>query len=157
MDADRPGGVIPRTERIRAAGLRVTRPRRLVLQLLEEVGGHLTADEVVAGLHDRGQSLPRGTVFNVVDDLSKRGVIMIADAGPGATLYEASAEWHHHFVCRSCGTVRDVPCVAGRRPCLDAGLASAHVDEAQIIFRGQCDRCAPTVTEPAEYPAGGPH
>jgi Fur family ferric uptake transcriptional regulator len=71
--------------------------------------------------------------------------VTIADAGPGAARYETAASWHHHLVCRSCGTIVDVPCVRGSRPCLDAKIPGATIDEAQIIFRGTCVSCAATV------------
>lgn len=130
-------------DHLRAAGLRATRPRLLVYGLLREVGGHHSVDDVVALLAQRGHRLPRMSVYNVVADLSDAHVLMRADAGPGAALYEAGEVWHHHFVCRSCGAIEDVPCVAGKKPCLHPPESlTAEVDEAQVIFRGLCARCA---------------
>lgn len=127
-------------ERLRAAGLRVTRPRKLVLELLETLPGHHSADDIADGLVARGAPLPRASVYNVLDALSANGLIMVADAGPGRALFEASDSWHHHFVCRSCGDVRDVQCAGETKPCLQAEI-DADVDEAQVIFRGRCKRC----------------
>ena len=130
-------------ERLRRLGLRVTRPRLLVYTALRELGGHHSVDDVVARLGERGARLPRMTVYNVVGDLVAAGAIMQADTGPGRALYEAGDVWHHHFVCRRCGSIRDVPCVVGSKPCLlPGGHAGGTVDEAQIIFRGVCDSCA---------------
>jgi Fur family ferric uptake transcriptional regulator len=81
-------------------------------------------------------------VYNALDALRTAGLVMAADAGPGRTLYEADTGWHHHFVCRECGAVVDVPCVEGEKPCIDAGVPGLEVDEAQIIFRGRCEACA---------------
>lgn len=67
------------------------------------------------------------------------GSVMRADAGPGAAVYEASDAWHHHFVCRVCGGIEDVPCLKGRKPCLEPPpTLGGTVDEAQVIFRGVC-------------------
>jgi len=110
--------------------------------VLRESGGHHSVDGVVALLRARGVTLPRMTVYNAVSALYGAGMLMRADAGPGRALYEASDTWHHHFVCRSCGAVYDVPCVTGTRPCLHPDAqAAGTVDEAQIIFRGVCRRC----------------
>lgn len=128
-------------ERLRAAGLRVTRPRLLVLQLLGDLGGHRSVEEIGAGLRARGVSLPRASLYNVVADLSRCSLVMATDAGPGRALFEWAERWHHHFVCRICGAIVDVPCAAGRKPCLAAGAAVGEVDEAQIIFRGRCQAC----------------
>ncbi len=113
----------------------------MVLDLLRELDGHHTAEEINATLVDRGQSLTRGTVYNVLDDLVSAGLAMQADRGPGTAIYELAEIWHHHFVCRECSSVLDVECVADEQPCLPANIEGAVVDEAQIIFRGVCSDC----------------
>lgn len=127
---------------LRDRGLRATKPRVLVYGLLRELGGHHSVDALVAHLESRGLPVPRMSVYNVVTDLQHSGLIMCADCGPGRALYEASDEWHHHFVCRICLEVTDVPCILGRKPCLvPPGSAPGIVDEAQVIFRGICYNC----------------
>lgn len=127
--------------RLRAAGLRATQPRLLVLRVLRERGQHLSADEVVAELANRGTPLPRASVYGVIAALSAKGLLMMADIGPGRAVYELADGWHHHFVCRICGVVVDVTCVVGERPCLEPNGVAGEVDEAQIIFRGRCRAC----------------
>ena len=126
---------------IRSAGLRATRPRVIIYDVLQEAGGHRTADEIAGLIADSGQRLPRASVYNVLDDLSGVDLVMRADRGPGTAIYEVADTWHHHFVCRECGEVADVPCAIGSKPCLDADLPGAVIDEAQIIFRGTCASC----------------
>ena len=129
--------------RLREKGLRVTRPRQVIYGLLREIGGHHSVDELFALLEGRGESIHRQSVYNVISDLQDAGLVMCADAGPGRALYEASDLWHHHFVCRVCHSVVDVPCIEGRKPCLASPEnAPGEVDEAQVIFRGICHRCA---------------
>jgi Fur family ferric uptake transcriptional regulator len=131
-------------EKLRAAGLRATRPRTLVYAVLREVKGHRSVDEVAALLEARGQSIPRMSIYNVMADLTGASLVMSADAGPGRALYEVSDVWHHHFLCRSCGTIEDVHCLKGRRPCLlpPKSPPGRTIDEAQVIFRGRCAGCA---------------
>jgi len=130
--------------RLREAGLRVTRPRVAVYRLLREAGGHHAADSIHAQLAKAGVALPRASVFNVLHDLEDAGLLLRADAGPGRALYEASDSWHHHFVCRGCGAIVDVPCAVGAKPCLEPELRARGyaIDEAQVIFRGWCPDCA---------------
>ena len=135
-------GVAEARRRIRDAGLRATRPRALVYAALREAGGHRTVDDIVEWLAERGEELPRMSVYNVAADLTEAALVMRADAGPGAAVYEVSDGWHHHFVCRSCGSIQDVPCVTGRKPCLDPPPGfHGTVDEAHVIFRGVCASC----------------
>ncbi len=133
------------SRQIRHAGLRATRPRLLVLKLFAELGGHHSADEVAARLDARATPLPRTSVYNVVNALAAHGLLTVTDVGPGRALYERVERWHHHFVCRQCGRIIDVPCLAAARPgepCLRPGRrVPGEVDEAQIIFRGRCRDC----------------
>lgn len=129
------------SQRLRTAGLKTTRPRLLVLSLLQEFGGHRSIDELVQALRTQATPLPRASVYNVIGVLVSRGLVMLADAGPGHALYELSGTWHHHFVCMECGIVVDIPCVKGEKPCLLPDWVPGTVDEAQIIFRGHCSQC----------------
>lgn len=127
--------------RLHAAGLRVTKPRLAVIAALRDLGGHRTADEVHARLRAGNTALPRTSVYNSLVTLADLGVLMRADVGPGAVVYEVAESWHHHFVCRRCGAVTDVPCVVGDSPCLSPSAEVGQVDEAQVIFRGVCPDC----------------
>jgi Fur family ferric uptake transcriptional regulator len=129
-------------ERLRAAGLRVTRPRLTVYESLASLGGHRSADEVFDAVRATGSRISRTSAYNALEALRGAGVVLGADAGPGRALYEAATEWHHHAVCRVCGEISDIPCLVGEKPCLDAGTGWGEVDEAQVIFRGVCNRCA---------------
>lgn len=125
-----------------AAGLRATRPRLAVYRALAHLGGHRSADEVAAALQDReGVPPARTSVYNTLEALVGAGLVMPADTGPGRARYEVASRWHHHFVCRRCGRVIDVPCAVGAKPCLHPSTDVGEVDEAQVIYRGVCADC----------------
>lgn len=128
-------------DRLRQAGLRATQPRILVLEWLESAGGHRSGEEIAQALQAQGTALPKPSVYNVLHDLERGGMLMTADAGPGRRLYEIASVWHHHFVCRRCGAIRDVPCSEARKPCIDPALPHHSIDEAQVIYRGLCPDC----------------
>jgi Fur family transcriptional regulator, stress-responsive regulator len=127
---------------LRAAGLRMTRPRLAVHRALARLGGHRTADEVVSALNRGGGHLARTSVYNALDALRAAGLVMQASTGAGRALYEVATTWHHHFVCRACGQVTDVPCAVAAKPCLDPQLPGAEIEEAAVVYRGVCARCA---------------
>jgi Fe2+ or Zn2+ uptake regulation protein len=134
--------VIEAPWRLRAAGLRVTPRRVAILDALADLGGHPTADEVAEALGQAGSPLPRASLNHALGARADAGVLLVADAGPGTARFELAGDWHHHLVCRACGAIVDVPCATGKRPCLDAALPGAVVDEAQVVFRGLCPACA---------------
>lgn len=127
--------------RLRRAGLRVTRPRQLILELLNKTPGHHSADDIVGLLLVGRTPLPRASVYNVVSALVDAGLITMVSVGPGSVRYESGATWHHHFVCKICGTIQDVRCVIGRKPCLEPADIPGTVEEAQVTFRGTCRTC----------------
>ena len=129
-------------ERLHRRELRVTRGRIAVYDALVSLGGHRSAHQVHSALVGGGHRLSRTSVYSALEVLARAGLVMAADAGPGRALYEAGGRWHHHVVCRRCGTVSDIECVVGAKPCLEAGEGCGKVDEAQITFRGECRRCS---------------
>ncbi len=98
-------------------------------------------DDIVKELQKRGTPLVRMTVYNVIADLERVGLVMLADTGPGRSLYEISDRNHHHFVCRECKSIFDVECVEEYRPCIFPKFDAGEIEEAQIIFRGLCNKC----------------
>ncbi len=129
--------------RIREAGLRATRPRMLIYELLQELRGHHPAETFIAKLRERGIHLSRASVYNVLADFTRAGLICLTDIGPGRAIYEVQEEKHHHFVCRMCGHVEDVPNTDGMIPCLEPELPCEgyEVEMAQVVFRGLCPEC----------------
>jgi len=125
-------------QRLREAGLRATKPRQLVLTAFAELAGHHSVDEVVAWLRERGHPLPRGSVYVIVGDLTSSGLLQMADAGPGAALYELYRHDHSHFVCDSCGAIYDVPTETVELPAL---TFATHVSRVQVVIRGLCQSC----------------
>jgi Fe2+ or Zn2+ uptake regulation protein len=128
--------------RLSRSGLRVTSGRQAVYRTLAALGGHRSADEVHDALVEDGEGVSRTSVYSTLEVLTRVGLVMAADAGPGRALYEANEVWHHHAVCRVCGSVSDVECVIGAKPCLEAYGDWGDVDEAQVIFRGTCRSCS---------------
>lgn len=125
-------------ERLRHAGLRVTLPRVNVLKTMERMHGHRSVDEVVAALHEDGVTLGRASVYNVINDFVRTGLVMVADVGPGRALYELANEWHAHFVCTDCGRVFDVDTHHLPNPEALRAACGYGATEVQVNFKGPC-------------------
>lgn len=123
-------------DRLRAAGLRATRPRIAILRWLDNHAGHHTADRIV-----ERTALPRATVYHVLGQLSDAGMVLTTGTADGASLYETADDAHHHFTCRVCGRVMDVPCLADDAPCISATVPGAVVEQTDVTFRGVCADC----------------
>lgn len=135
MDAASPDPLTT-ADRLRAAGLRATRPRRLVLDAVERLGGHRSADDVLDALRGDGAQLSRQGVYDALDALVGAGLVVAADVGHGSARYEPAATAHHHFVCRVCGAVSDVD---GPTPRL--AVPGALIESASVLLGGVCAGC----------------
>src|SRR5437762_785377 len=91
------------SERLRARGLRVTKPRLAVLEVLAE-GGHLEVDEITHRVRTRLDSVSTQAVYDVLGALARAGLARRIEPAGSPALYEArSGDNHHHVVCRGCG------------------------------------------------------
>ena len=129
-------------ELLRTHGLRVTRPRLAVLDVLTS-GGHLEVDEVTRQVRERLDSVSIQAVYDVLGALSRAGLARRIEPAGSAARFEARVgDNHHHIVCRGCGIIQDVDCAVGERPCLDPGTGHGfEVDEAEVTFWGLCPAC----------------
>ena len=127
---------------LRSHGLRVTRPRLAVLEILAE-GGHLAVDHIVVRVRQRLDSVSTQAVYDVLGSLARAGLARrIEPAGSPARYERRVGDNHHHVVCRGCGAIADVDCTVGHAPCLDPAAAGDFIiDEAEVTFWGLCPMC----------------
>lgn len=129
-------------DQLRAHGLRVTRPRLAVLEILAE-GGHLEVEDVTRRVRARLDSISTQAVYDVLGALSRAGLARrIEPAGSPARFEARVGDNHHHIVCRGCGEIADVDCTVGERPCLLPSQSHGfELDEAEVTFWGLCPDC----------------
>lgn len=130
---------------LQTAGLRITRPRLTVLEVLHS-RPHSTADTVLHAAREVHSSISVQTVYDVLAACGQAGLVRrIRPAGSPALFETRTDDNHHHLACRSCGKVADVDCVIGRAACLTpADTAGFAVDEAEVVFWGLCPTCRST-------------
>jgi Fur family ferric uptake transcriptional regulator len=127
---------------VRAAGLRVTRPRVAVLAAVRE-RPHADTESIIDGARARMGEVSHQAVYDVLRALTTAGLVRRIEPAGSVARYEARVgDNHHHVVCRSCGAIADVDCATGYAPCLtasdDHGFA---IDEAEVVFWGRCPDC----------------
>lgn len=130
-------------ELLKARGLRVTRPRLAVIEVLEARRGHLDVEEITTEVRARLDSVSVQAVYDVLGALSRAGLVRrIEPAGSPARFERRIGDNHHHVVCRGCGEIADVDCAVGVAPCLDPSDAHGYeLDEAEVTFWGLCPAC----------------
>jgi Fe2+ or Zn2+ uptake regulation protein len=127
--------------RLREAELRLTPQRFAVLEYLTRAPGHPTADQIAAEINRRFPRASRATVYNALKALRDAGLVREVATEEALTRYESNVEPHHHFVCRSCGKIEDVPPGAFAAPArVDIG-GGREVEKVEVTLRGLCGAC----------------
>jgi len=128
---------------LRAASLRVTRPRLAVLAALRD-RPHVDTDTVLDLVRADHPTVSHQAVYDVLRVLTDAGLVRrIQPAGATARYERRVGDNHHHVVCRSCGVIADVDCATGSAPCLTASDDHGFtVDEAEVVYWGTCPGCA---------------
>ena len=115
---------------LRSTGGRMTTQRRLILETLESLGGHPTADEVYAVVRRRDPRLNPSTIYRTLAWLESAGLVSHChlDAGPAGEHSErydpVTPVEHHHFVCTACGQVTEFE--APQLEAIKAGFITEH-------------------------------
>lgn len=127
---------------LRQAGMRVTRPRRLVAEVIaRDHDDHLTAPAITRRL---AGAVDQATVYRTLDALEEAGVLMHTHLGHGPPVYHlADDDPHQHLVCSSCGravafdpSLMDTAVDAVRR------ATGFEIDPTHYAVGGLCAECA---------------
>ena len=136
------GTITDYPRRLRAVGLRVTRPRMAVLHVVYQ-NPHSNTETIVRAVRNCLPDGSRQTVYDILSALTSVGLLRRVQPAGSVGLYETRVgDNHHHVVCRSCGAIADVDCASGRKPCVTAAdIKGFHLDEAEVIYWGRCPAC----------------
>jgi Fur family ferric uptake transcriptional regulator len=131
------------SDTLRAAHLRVTRPR---VAVLGAVHGHPHADTdtLITAVRRELPEVSHQAVYDALRVLTHTGLVRRIQPMGAVARYESRVgDNHHHVVCRSCGAIADVDCATGDTPCLTASNDAGFViDEAEVIYWGTCPTCS---------------
>ena len=88
--------------------LGLTRQREVVLQVIRDASGHLTANEVFAEAKQLLPSISFATVYNSLRYLKDAGHIAEIQFGNGASRFDKMTHRHDHAICTKCGKLVDI-------------------------------------------------
>ena len=131
-------------EALRALGLRLTGPRRVILEVLRGTESHPTAEWVHRLVRRRLPRVSLGTVYRNLRLLVAEGLVKELP-GPHAR-FDGNTSEHHHFTCLGCGRMVDVdgPLTEPHSRALChrvAARAGVSVTHHRIEFYGRCAVC----------------
>ena len=94
-------------QRCRDLGMRLSRQRRMVLDLLWVEKSHLSARDIFEKLNNLGRNIGHTSVYQNLEALQTAGVIECLDRASGR-LYGYRSDPHSHLTCSQSGTIQDL-------------------------------------------------
>ncbi|MCF4969786.1 MULTISPECIES: Fur family transcriptional regulator [Nostocales] len=94
-------------ERCQILGMRVSRQRRFILELLWQANEHLSAREIYDRLNQEGKEIGHTSVYQNLEALSSQGIIECIERCDGR-LYGNISDAHSHVNCLDTHQILDV-------------------------------------------------
>lgn len=94
-------------DRCQALGMRVSRQRRFILELLWQAQEHLSAREIYDRLNQQGKTIGHTSVYQNLEALSSQGIIECVERCDGR-LYGNISDSHSHVNCLDTNQIIDV-------------------------------------------------
>jgi Fur family zinc uptake transcriptional regulator len=129
---------------LQAQGYKATRPRKLVLEALEETGKPLSPYDIQGILRARGKCLNHVTIYRVLDLFCRLNLAhkMLSCGGFVKCSLDAVEGCHRFMVCQDCGAIQEF---ADERLCQGenefARNLGFHTQHHLSEFSGLCSRC----------------
>lgn len=88
--------------------LRLTGPRRAIIETVFSTGKHFTAEELLKWARRRDKAVSRATVYRTLPLLTASGLVREMDFGKEQKYYDpnyAERPHHNHIICLDCGKI----------------------------------------------------
>ena len=133
---------------LRARGGRMTVQRQLILETLEGMGGHPSAQEVYLAARQHDRTLHSSTVYRTLNWLESTGLVShrhldTRQDGERCERFDPRLPIeHHHFVCAECGEVIefDSPYVEKAKDAV-ARQYRVRIEYSSLTMHGLCAEC----------------
>jgi Fur family transcriptional regulator, ferric uptake regulator len=120
---------------------RETRQRKAIRAAFEEAGHPLSPKELLDAAQDRVKGLGIATVYRNIRALQDDGWLEAVELPGEPARYERAGKGHHHhFHCRECDRVYEVPGCPGNLK--DVTPPGFTLEAHEFVLYGLCDLCA---------------
>ena len=128
-------------------GVRSTRQREAIVDLLGEQDVFISAQDVHARLRELGQRIGLTTVYRTLQSLVDVGAVDTLRNDGGEQLFRrCSDHHHHHLVCRRCGKTVEIQADTVEQWTRSVAAANGFSDVQHTVeLVGLCAECAAEV------------
>ncbi len=122
--------------------LKYSRQRESIKNFLMTRTDHPTAETIYENIRLEYPKVSLGTIYRNLSLLTEIGEIQTISTGIGPDRFDGNAAPHYHFICKTCGSVIDLPLQGLEH----INLLAQHdfngrIDGHTVFFYGTCKNC----------------
>ncbi|MBT8135962.1 MAG: transcriptional repressor [Gammaproteobacteria bacterium] len=116
-------------------GISATRQRREIGSVLLGEARHVTAEQVMDALAERGHRVSKATVYNTLRLFVDNGLLREVHADATRTVFDTTTAPHHHFLNVGTGELSDIELDAVRFAALPEAPDGMVADGVEVIIK----------------------
>lgn len=122
-------------------GQNYSKKRQMILDTIRSTDSHPSAKWVYETLKEQIPDLSLGTVYRNINLFKEQGdVIAVANFG-GEERIDGDTSPHAHFVCKTCGSVYDVPATHSMMKNSSCDMDGFETHNTVLTYYGICGGC----------------
>ena len=122
-------------QRLRTAGLRPTRQRVALAQLLGAEHRHVTAEALHDEVERAGVHVSLATVYNTLHQFTHAGILRQVVVDSARSYFDTNTGTHQHFFCEEDGALFDIPGETVEVSNLPEPPKGMAVDSVDVVVR----------------------
>jgi len=126
---------------LRKFSIKPSMQRSAVMDFLLKNRIHPTIDEIYLALSPSMPTLSKTTVYNTLDLFVERGAVRALAIDDRNARYDVDISAHAHFLCRSCGAIRDIFDLKASMFEVPEST-KFKIDAVEISYLGICESCS---------------
>lgn len=130
-------------EELQARNIRITPQRAIIFEVIENLQGHITAEEIFHKVQKVNPYISLATVYRTLELLQELKLVSQTNFGRSQTYFALKDHCsHHHIVCTECGSIEEFPddlLEPLKAKLIERFGFQAHTDHMSIF--GICKNC----------------
>ncbi len=121
---------------------RNTLQNSLILEMVNKLKCHATAEEIYAAISVQYPNISKTTVYRNLNKLARDGKIYKIEVPGQADHYDHMRDEHYHIRCLNCAKIFDIDIEFVNN--LQSSIKDAHgfvVNGCDLVFKGICPKC----------------
>jgi Fur family ferric uptake transcriptional regulator len=127
---------------LKEKGLKLTPQRRLIVDIIHDAKGHLTAEEIIGYVRAKMPGVNKSTIYRTLELLKEAGCVYKSELRDESIYHHTEDGHHHHLVCSQCG--KTIDCDENLFASVEKSLAEKYgfrTNFKHVVMNGLCEEC----------------